>query len=241
MKKDAFQALVRRILTEELVKKNPEMNANGIDPDRKKVRTFKSDDNSRDTKTKEELLDALTKAVHAVNSSYTVVWDDHDDLAINGRDMVNVIIMPQYEDNYRITFYNRNEERSVFNGCSWHQVLEFVKDNLAEKHHHTGVEKARDKSWRNTEDQTSAPDKGLNQDDKPKQKPLTNEKPSEAKNKEKDYTEEPKIDKKDEPNAPYKDAVEFESQRSHKVKAPVKTTTKGYTKPVSTRAKSPAI
>ncbi len=145
-----------------------------------------------------------------------------DDLTISGRDMVFLSINPQWEDNYRIIFFVRNEDRLVFHNLTWEQVLEFVKNNLNQPHIHTGVEKARDKSWRNALDQTKAPDKGMPEKDKPTIKPLTNEPPSGTKNKEKDYTVNDVEDPTDVQDQPMKDAEEFKSQRDHKVQDPVK-------------------
>jgi len=221
MNKSAFQAMVRRILTEEIQKRVPEMNANGVDP-AKKDKTFSSDSNSRDTKTKEKMCDEMSKIVSDINKEWTVVWDDHDDLNINGGDMLRVWITPLWEDNFKIVFMPRLEDRYFFTGLTWEQVKEFVKDNLDQKNHHTGVEKARDKAWRNKEDQVKGPDKGLPQDDKPKtmstDKPFTKEK-----NKEKRYVEDQTKKEEDLPNQPMKEVGDdFKKLRDHKVKDPVR-------------------
>lgn len=241
MNKGKFQALVRRILKEEIEKRidgnlsaqvNPTMNSDGVDPERKE-RTFPSDENARDIKAKEELLAQLTKAVHSIKPDYTVVWDDHDDLMVSGRDMVNIQITPQWEDSYRIRWYVRNEDRFLFNNCTWQQVLDFVKGNLDKPRNPSYVEKARDKSWRNALDQTKDPDKGMPEKDKPKIKPLTNVPPSGKENKEKDYTVNDVTDKTDVQDQPMKDAEEFKAQRTFKTQN-VKSLTKTRT-PYSTR------
>lgn len=222
MNRVKFQALVRRILTEEIQKRVPEMTGNGLNPV-KKERTFSSDENSRDTKNKNAMVEELAKAVKAVDPDATVVWDDHDDIMINNRDVLFARITPLWEDNFKIVFYPRNEDRFFFTGLTWKQVVEFVKDNIGSKDHHTAVEKARDKSWRNQEDQVKGPDKGLPQKDKPKLRPLTTEPPSKTKNKEKDYTEEQVRKEEDFPEKPMKEVGDdFKRLKDYKVKDPVK-------------------
>jgi hypothetical protein len=216
MNKEKFQAMVRRILNEEITKRVPEMNSNGGDSD-KKNRTFDSDANPRDTKSKEDMLDELSKAIKPIDASATVVWDDHDDLTINGRDILAVRITPLWEDNFKITFYPRNEDRYFFTGLTWKQVIEFVKGNLDKKNHHTGVEKARDKSWRNAEDQTPSAAKGLPQKDKPNIMKV-----GDTKNKDKRYNEKFSKNDDDLPNKPMRPVGEFKKTLDHKVKDPVK-------------------
>lgn len=229
MNKEKFQALVRRILTEEITKRVPEMNNNGVVPETKdREKTFSSDPNSRDAESKDTMMDQMATAVKGVDPSYTVVWNDHDDIHISGRDMVDVMINPLWEDNYRIIFLNRNEDRFFFTGLSWKQVLDFVKNNLKAKHIPTGVEQARDKSWRNNEAKPQPSDSGIPQDDKPKIKPLTNEPPKKEKNKEKDYTIDDVKNKKDLPIKPdarflddQPDATKFKRQEEFKPSEPV--------------------
>jgi len=220
MNRSKFQSLVRQILNEELQKRVPEMNGNGLDTE-KKNKTFSSDPNSRDTDPKEEAETELTKVVNGINKAYTVVWDDHDDLMINGRDKVSVRITPLWEDTYKIAFYTRNEDRVFLTGLSWKQVIEFVKENLDKANNHTDVEKARDKAWRNNEDQTPKSAKGLPQTNKPKvfstDKPFTKEK-----NKDKRYVEDQVKNEEDLPNKPMKEVGDIKTQLSHKVKDPVK-------------------
>lgn len=202
-----------------MIRRVPEMNGNGIDPE-KKNKTFSSDPNTRDDDSKEQAEEALRKVVNGIDKSYTVVWDDHDDLMINGRDKVFLRITPLWEDNYKIVFYTRNEDRVFLTGLSWDQVIDFVKENL-DKTIPTGVEKARDKSWRNQEDQTQKSGKGLPQDDKPKvmstDEPFTKEK-----NKEKRYVEDQVKEEKDLPNMPMRETEQPKLQKDIKVKDPVK-------------------
>lgn len=213
--REKFQSLVRRILKEELEKKSavgngivnrvPEMNANGVDPE-KKNKTFSSDPNTREKEAKVAAEEELRKAVANVDKSFSVVWDDHDDLMINGRDRIFMRITPLWEDNYKIIWYTRNEDRVFVTGLSWEQVIDFVKENL-DKPAPTGVEVARDRSWRNSKDQTDKAAKGLNQDDKPKtmstDTPFTKEK-----NKEKRYAEDQVKEEKDLPNMPMREPAE---------------------------------
>lgn len=225
-----FHNLVRRVLSEELEKSSavgakylnrvPEMNANGVDEE-KKDKTFKSDSNSRDRQTKEALLNDLQKAVEGIDDTVNVHWDDHDDIMVNARDLKYIRISPRWEDYYVIEMLTRNEDRVVVTGQNWEQVKEFVKLNLKSlAKQPTKVDKAYDKSYRNREDQTDAPDKGLNQKDKPKTLPTTDEKPSTSKNREKNYTEEQVTEKSDLPNQPMKEVDGFKKQTDHKIKSP---------------------
>lgn len=234
MNQEKFNSLIRSILSEELQKTKsavnlgqestarvPEMDANGVDPS-KKNKVFASDSNTRERQTKEELLSDLTELVGGIDKSITVVWDDHDDLMINGRDIKFIRISPRWEDYYVIEMMTRNEDRIWVTGLNWEQVKDFVKINLkGASKTPTAVDKAYDKSYRNREDQTPAPDKGLNQKDKPKTLPLTNEAPKTEKNKDKDYTEKQTKEESDLPNQPMKEVGDIKKQLQHKVQDPV--------------------
>jgi hypothetical protein len=234
MNKDHFQHLIRRILKEEIEKTSstggkyharlPEMDGNGTDPDKKKTqKTFGSDQNTRDPFNKETLLADLIKAVTGIDDSISVVWDDHDDLMINARDLKYIRISPRWQDHYVIEMMTRNEDRVWVTGLTWEKVKEFVKTNLKSlKDQPTTTEKSYDKSYRNREDQIPSPDKGLPQKDKPKTKPLTNEPPKETKNKEKDYTVKEVKKEADLPNQPMKEVGDFKKTTDYKVQEPVK-------------------
>jgi hypothetical protein len=232
MKQDKFQSLIRRLLSEELEKTSavgvksitrvPEMDANGKDSDKKNKR-FASDTNTRELKTKEQLLADLIGVVSDIDKTITVVWNDHDDLMINARDIKFIRISPRWEDYYVIEMMTRNEDRVWVTGLNWEQVREFAKVNLkGESSAPTSVEKAYDKSYRNREDQIPSPDKGLNQKDKPKTLPLTNEIPKESKNKDKNYTEKQVKNESDLPNQPMKSVDDFKKLSDYKVQDPVK-------------------
>jgi hypothetical protein len=215
MNSQSFKALVRTILNEEIQKKRvPEMNGNGVNPD-KSEKTFSSDPNSRDSKTKEEMLSQIRKAVDGVDKSFTCVWDDHDDITINGRDKTSLKITPLWEDNYKLVYMPRNEDRLFFSGFTWKQVIDFVKNNLNQDEH-TGVEKARDKSWRNSEDQTKS------EKDLPKGQKLKVKTVGDSKNKEKDYNEKEVKNDADLPDAPLKEVDGFKRTSEYKVQDPVK-------------------
>ena len=228
MNKEKFQALVRRILTEEITKRVPEMNADGIiSKNKDRVKSEPTDPNSRDTESKDTMLDQITKAAKSVDSSFTVVWNDHDDIHISGRDMVDVMINPLWEDNYRIIMMNRNEDRFFFTGLSWKQVIDFVKNNLKAKTE-TGVENARARAWKDEHAEKQTADSGLPQDDKQKTKPTTDNPPKTEKNKNKDYSVPAVKNEKDlpvKPNAKFLDdmreADKPKRQEDHKVTDPV--------------------
>lgn len=223
LNKSGFQSIVRRILSEELEKSTagndekiykrlPEVSH---DKDYKKIIPHE-----RDTKSKEELIVDLTKTVKAVDNSFVVEYDDHDDISINNaRDLFRIRVIPKWENNYCIEAYTRNEDRIYVTGQSWDQVKEFVKQNL--KNCKTNTEKAWDKVGKNREDQTATNDKGMPQKDKPKILPLTDEEPKVAKNKDKNYTEKPKDDD-DLPDKSMKEVKDGKKLIDYKVKAPVK-------------------
>jgi hypothetical protein len=206
MNKSSFHNLVRRILKEEIEKRVPEMDGNGLDQE-KKNKTFSSDPNSRDTKSKDDMLEELLKAVKAVDPAFIAVWDDHDDLKIDGRDLGAVWITPLWEDNFKIVYMPRNEDRFFFTGLNWKQVLDFVKNNLDPKKH-TSVEQARDKAWRNQRSEDEGTPKGKPQQDKPKEK---------GAEKTEDMNEE-----MDNPNKPMRPVGDFKRQVDHKAKRPAK-------------------
>ena len=237
MKADQFQQMIRRILFEEVEKKQnsqdknslprvPEMNANGIDAT-KKPKTFGSDPNSRDVMGKEALVTDLKKLTMELDKEITVMWDDHDDLMVNARDIRYIRISPRWEDSFVIEMMNRNEDRVWVTGQSWEQVKEFVKINLKDSNKKpTAVEKAFDKSYRNREDQTPAADKGLPQKDKPKTLAPTTEPPKTSKSKDKNYTETTKAEPTKEGTDwnPMKQMTEvgsFKRQEEHKSRSAV--------------------
>lgn len=221
MKAENFRELIRRVLTEEVEKTSesgktiysrvPEVNHG---TDLKKITPHE-----RDTKTKVELLDDMTKLVKGINKDFLVVWDDHDDLSISANDLFHIRIIPKWENNYAIEAFTRNEDRIFITGQSWELVKEFVKINL--KDATTATEKDAAKVVKNREDQSPAPDKGLSQKDKPKTLPLTNEPPKTSKNKDKNYTEEPK-NNDDLPEKPMRELKDGKKQIDHKVTDPVK-------------------
>jgi hypothetical protein len=225
--RENFQAMIRRVLKEELEKRDavqmrvPEQDGNGLDATGKKNKTFGSDENPKDRKTKDQLLADLMKVVKAISDDYPVVWDDHDDLKIDARDLMSMRITPDWEDHYEIEVFTKNEDRVWVTGLDWEQVKKFVKTNLESADKKPSyVEKAYDKSYRNREDQVPSPDKGMPQDDKPKIKPLTNESPSKTKNKEKTHTEDQNKEE-DNPNQPMREVEKYKKTVDHKVEPPV--------------------
>lgn len=219
--KDAFQSLIRRVLKEEVEKQSdtgvktysrvPEV-VHG--KDYKEITPHKRDERSKD-----ELLADMIKTVEAIDKTYTVVWDDHDDISISARDLFRIRIIPRWENNYNIEAMVRNEDRIHVTGQTWDQVKEFVKINL--KKAETCVDKSLDKVKQNQKEKTDSADKGLPQKDKPALKPLTNEPEKTTKNKDKDYTE--KTEKEDDlPEKPMKEVKDFKKTTDYKVQDPVK-------------------
>lgn len=225
--RENFHAMIRRVLNEEIENRNtieervPEQDGNGLDRHKKKNKVFSNEENPQDIKSKDQLLIDLSKVVKGIDSEYLVVWDDHDDLKIDARDLMSMRIIPRWEDHYDIEVFTRNEDRVYVMGLDWNQVKDFVKKNLADATKNpTYVDKAYDKSYRNSKDQSSTPDKGMPQSDKPKIKPLTNEPPSKSKNKDKNYTED-QNEEEDNPDKPMKEVKNNKRQVDHKVEAPV--------------------
>lgn len=221
--KEKFQGMIRRILMEELetrdsvVERVPVMDGNGNDTG-KKHKTFGANPNSRDRKSKDQLLADLGKIVNAIDSSYPVVWDDHDDLRIDAKDLIDIRITPDWEDHYDVEVMTRSEDRLWVTGLDWEQVKDFVKKNLSPANKNekpTGVEKAYDKSYRNMKDQTDAV-KELPKSDKVKVKKV-----SDSSNKNKDFNE--KQNKEDDnPDKPMREVGKVKRQEEFKVKDPVK-------------------
>jgi hypothetical protein len=217
-----FQNMIRKVLLEEVEKRSstdkeiyervPEVNHaeeyEDITP------------HERDGRTKDEILDLITKTAKAVDSSVVVVWDDHDDISVSARDMFRVRISPRWENSYNIEAFIRNEDRIYVTNQTLDQVNAFLKVNL--KNATTATEKAYGKAAESRKDQTPSPDKGLPQKDKPKTMPLTNEAPKTSKSKDKNYTEKQTKEEKDLPEKPMREVGKFEKQIDHKVKDPVK-------------------
>ena len=219
MKPSEFQNIIRRILLEEVEKRSStdqEIYARVPEV----VHGEQYEDivpHKRDSRSKDEILDFLLKAVKSVDTSATVVWDDHDDIMVNARDMFRVRIIPRWEYTYNIEAFIRNEDRVYVTGQSCEQVAEFLKVNL--KNATTNTQKGYDKSKKNADlknDQTPSPDKGLPQGDKLKTLPLTNEPPSTSKNKDRNYTEKQTKKDKDLPEKPMYEVTGFKKQIDHK-------------------------
>src|ERR1035441_307850 len=165
-----FQNMIRRALVEEIEKRSdtgenttyyqrlPEVNHG---EDLKKIIPHK-----RDSRTKDEILNDITKAAKAIDSSIVVVWDDHDDISVSALDMLRVRISPRWENNYNIEAMVRNEDRIYVTNQTLDQVIAFLKINL--ENTDTTVDKAMGKVVKNREDQSPLPDKGMPQKDKPK-------------------------------------------------------------------------
>lgn len=223
MNKETFPQLIRRVLKEEVEKNstNPNEKIYQRVPEVVHDKEYKEiTPHPRDDRTKDELLDDITKVVKSIDDSFTVVHDDHDDISISARDLFRIRIIPRWENNYNIEAMVRNEDRIFITGQNWEQVKQFVKDNL--KSSKTAVDKASDKVVKNREDQSPAPDKGLSQKDKPKILPLTDKSPTETKNKDKNYTEKQVKNEDDLPEKSMKNVGDFKKLTSYKVKDPVK-------------------
>lgn len=218
-----FKKLIVDILKEEIEKRSstnqkiyPRLPEVVHGEDYKEITPYKRDD-----KTKNELLDDITKLVKGIDNSFTAVWDDFDTISISGRDLFSIRILPRFENNYSIEAMVRNEDRFYIVNQTWDQVKQFIKNNL--KGSKTGTEKAWDKVvYNRSEDRTPSPDKGMPQKDKPKTLPLTSTPPSESKNKEKDYTEKQVKKDDDLPEKPMKEVDDYKKLSDYKVKDPVK-------------------
>ncbi len=218
MNKDAFQKLIRRVLLEEVEKRSvTDKTIFSRVPEVKHDRDYKEIvPHKRDKRNKDEYLEDITKVIKDIDSTFVAVWDDHDDISINNsRDLFRIRIIPKWENNFCIEAFTRNEDRIYVTGQTWEQVKEFVKANL--KSSEPATEKALDKVHHNQKmDDTTVPDKGLPQKDKPTIKPLTNEPPKTEKNKEKDYSEKQVKKGEDKPNKPMKEVEDFTRQDEHK-------------------------
>ncbi len=225
MKAAQFQQMIRRILLEEVEKRSAtDKPINQRVPEVVTGKDLKDNmQEIRDSGTKDEILQQITKAVHAIDSSATVVWDDHDDISINARDMFRVRVIPRWEAMYNIEAFIRNEDRVYVTNQRLEQVIEFLKINL--KNAATNTYKAYEKSKTNAmmkNDKTPSPDKGLPQKDKPKTLPLTNEPDAirTSKSKDKNYTEKQVKEEKDQPNQPMKEVGDTKKQIDYKSRNP---------------------
>jgi hypothetical protein len=163
-----------------------------------------------DTKSKEEILDTITKAAQGVEKSSTVIWDDHDDIMINCRDLNFIRITPRWSNSYNIEAFTKNEDRIVVVGQSLDQVVSFIKVNL--KNQETNTEKAYKKSIDNEKEKSiDAPDKGLSQSNKPSPKKV-----GDTSNKNKDFNED--LEKKQPQNTPMKEVGKQKKQDEHPIK-----------------------
>jgi len=206
-----FKSVVRRILKEEIEKSStdkkifkrlPEVNKGA---DLKDITPHKVD-----SKSKEEILDTITKAASEADKSSTVIWDDHDDIMINVRDLNSIRITPRWSNSYNIEAYTKNEDRIVVVGQTLEQVLSFIKENL--KNNETNTEKAYKKSVDNEKEKSiEAPDKGLPQKDKPEHKKV-----GDASNKNKDFNEDG--EKSTPQNKPMEEVGKTKKQDEHSIK-----------------------
>lgn len=222
--KEKFRGMIRRVLMEEIEKRDgltqrlPVMDGIGSDKVKNKTKTFASSENPRDIKTKDQLLDELSKIVKKIDEQYLVVWDDHDDLKIDARDLINMTITPDWEDHYEIVTMIRNEDRIVVSGLDWNQVIEFVETNLKNaKQKPTGVEKAYDKAYRNR----NSKDEGATSKNRIKSNPVKEKKVGDASNKNKDFNQ-LQNKEEDNPDKPMKEVKEFKRQGEIKVHDPVR-------------------
>lgn len=220
MNQETFKQLIRRILTEEVEKSGTDQKIYQRVPEVTHDEDYKKIvPHATETKSKEALLDDITKVVKDINTMFTVIWDDNDDIAIEGKGLFRIRICPRWENNYNIeAFINNN--RIYITGQHWDQVKKFLRDNL--KGLDTAKDVAYEKVAKSREDATAKAGSGLPQKDKPKILPLTNEPPKEVKTKDKTHTEKQTKNEEDLPEKPMRAVGEFKTQLSHKVKDPVK-------------------
>lgn len=211
MKRDQFQATIRRILNEEAEKRGivltprvPEKKDNEVTP------------HPVESKTKLDLVDEMRKLVHDIDKNFVVGWDDHDDLMIKAGDLMKIRVIPRWEANYDIETFVRNDDRVYCTNQSWEQVKSFVKKNL-KADEKTAVAKAEAKVAANRKDQSGAADKDLKGNEKVKVKKV-----GDSENKEKDFNQKEVTKKDDQPDQPMKEVGDTKKQSEHKVKEPVK-------------------
>ena len=215
MIKEQFHTMVKRILNEVVEEKKKDNKVTTPVPEEHDSDP-KLFPHEHDTMSKEQLVNDLKKVVHAIDEDFMVFWTDHDDIMVRARDLFQVRIIPYWENNYKIEALIRNEDLIRVLGLDWEQVKKFIKDNFSQmKATYTDV--ARERSFKNMEDQVPKPDAGLNQKDKPKKKEV-----GDTKNKEKNYKEDQVKKEDDLPNKPMKEVGDFKWQSDHKVQQPVK-------------------
>lgn len=212
-----FKTTVKRILNEELEKSVTGQEVYQRLPEVSEGKDLKKiTPHPRDTKSKQEILDSIKLVVDEIDKNFTVIWDDHDDITVDAKDLFKVRIIPKWENNYSIEAYTRNEDRVFIVGQTLDQVKDFLKKNL--KQSETKTEKAYNKSIGNYNLKDTKPaEKGLSQ-----KNTLTPKTVGDTKNKEKDYTEKAVKNESDLPNQPLKDVKDLKKQSEHKVNTPEK-------------------
>jgi len=203
-----FKSIVKRILKEEVEKSVTNKEIYKRLPE---VGNFdqlrKVSPHPTDKKSKQEILDDITKAVSAINKHYEVIWDDHDDIHVVAEDNFKILISPRFENNYNITTYTNLEDRVYVTGQTLSQVIEFIKENLKNKE--TNTEKAYNKSIGDKpEGSNKSPQ---NQKDKPDHKKV-----GDTSNKNKDFNED--LEKKHPQNTPMEEMGKQKKQDEHPVK-----------------------
>ena len=207
MKRSQLRNYIKHIITEEAKKRKLKIDNGSYDPanvaDSGATNLIP---HKRDEKSKYGIAKEIRGVVSKISDDITVVWDDHDDIMINYRDLFNVRVTPRWENNYDVTAFIRNEDRIKVFGLTLDQLKEFLKGNFSDVMS-TKVNDAMKKVEANRGEE-----------------PQKNEPKGSKKNKVKEHPKivADKMGEDDEPSNPMKEVGEFKKQSEHKVQKPVR-------------------
>ena len=112
----------------------------------------------------EEKEEEMTKIVHEKFKEFQVYWDDHNDLVINGQNMIKIRIVPKFENNFDIDAMFKLVDRVRAIALTWDQVKDFVKVNLetlkGAEGNKTIADRERERALANRADQTKGKSAG---------------------------------------------------------------------------------
>lgn len=111
-----------------------------------------------------EKEEEMRKIVEDKFKEFDVYWDDHNDLVVNGQNLIKIRIVPKFENNFDIDAYFKLVDRVRAIGLTWDQVKAFVKVNLetlkGAEGNKTIADRRREHALANRVDQTKGKDAG---------------------------------------------------------------------------------
>jgi hypothetical protein len=214
--KESLRPMVQKVLSEIANVKLPEPDKDEIEKVRKgyNAKPVYSKDGGKERLdvTNDEKLKELETIVKAINSDWTVYWDDRNDLNVDAKNLLRVRITPKFENNFDIDAMVKLVDRVRAIALTWDQVKDFVKVNFSEvgkkpEGNKTKADSLREKSLANKVDQdknkkSAGPDHDLikNRLEDPE-----HTKVKDTVRKDKDYNKKDVEKEEDQPDQPMKD------------------------------------